>query len=150
MTAAVKMPEQDKNLQDKAPSAFKTISEVADELDVPAHVLRFWEQKFPHISPLKRRGGRRYYRPEDVDAIRAVKKLLYDEGYTIKGAVKHFSKNRAARKLEADPVPKSAEVTPIRPQAAVPAPAKPGVSKDALKDVLGNLKEIKTLLKNAA
>jgi DNA-binding transcriptional MerR regulator len=69
----------------KSATAFRTISEVADELDVPQHVLRFWETKFPQIRPLKRGGGRRYYRPEDVELLRKVAKLLYQEGYTIKG-----------------------------------------------------------------
>ena len=69
----------------KSATAFRTISEVADELDVPQHVLRFWETKFPQIRPLKRGGGRRYYRPEDVELLRRVAKLLYQEGYTIKG-----------------------------------------------------------------
>ena len=69
----------------KSASAFRTISEVAEELDVPAHVLRFWETKFPNIKPMKRGGGRRYYRPEDVDLLRRIRALLYAEGYTIKG-----------------------------------------------------------------
>lgn len=72
----------------KAAGAFRTISEVADELDVAQHVLRFWESKFPQVRPLKRGGGRRYYRPEDVDLLRRIRSLLYDEGYTIKGAQK--------------------------------------------------------------
>jgi DNA-binding transcriptional MerR regulator len=69
----------------KAPDAFRTISEVAEELDLPQHVLRFWESRFPHIKPLKRGGGRRYYRPEDVDLLRGIRRLLYSDGYTIKG-----------------------------------------------------------------
>jgi len=70
---------------EKSASAFRTISEVATELDVPQHVLRFWETKFSQVRPLKRGGGRRYYRPEDVELLRAIRKLLYEEGYTIKG-----------------------------------------------------------------
>jgi DNA-binding transcriptional MerR regulator len=70
---------------DKAPDAFRTISEVADELDVPQHVLRFWESRFPQIRPMKRAGGRRYYRPDDVDLLRGIRHLLYGEGYTIRG-----------------------------------------------------------------
>jgi DNA-binding transcriptional MerR regulator len=70
---------------EKSPSAFRTISEVAEELDVPQHVLRFWETKFPQVRPLQRGGGRRYYRPEDVDMLRRIRSLLYQEGYTIKG-----------------------------------------------------------------
>ena len=72
----------------KSESAFRTISEVADELDVPQHVLRFWESKFPQVKPLKRGGGRRYYRPEDVVLLRRIRDLLYSEGYTIKGVQK--------------------------------------------------------------
>ncbi len=70
----------------KSAGAFRTIGEVATELGVPRHVLRFWESKFSQIRPMKRGGGRRYYRPEDIDLIRAIRRLLYDEGYTIKGA----------------------------------------------------------------
>ncbi len=73
---------------DKAPEAFRTISEVAEELDVPKHVLRFWEGKFAQLKPMKRGGGRRYYRPEDVALLRGIRVLLYDNGYTIKGVQK--------------------------------------------------------------
>jgi DNA-binding transcriptional MerR regulator len=72
----------------KSEAAFRTISEVADELDVPQHVLRFWEGKFPQVKPLKRGGGRRYYRPDDVALLRRIRDLLYSEGYTIKGVQK--------------------------------------------------------------
>lgn len=70
---------------DKAPDAFRTISEVADDLDVPQHVLRFWETRFNQIKPMKRSGGRRYYRPDDVNLLRGIRRLLYGEGYTIRG-----------------------------------------------------------------
>jgi DNA-binding transcriptional MerR regulator len=70
---------------DKAPDAFRTISEVADDLDIPQHVLRFWETRFVQIRPMKRSGGRRYYRPDDVDLLRGIRRLLYGEGYTIRG-----------------------------------------------------------------
>jgi DNA-binding transcriptional MerR regulator len=70
---------------EKAPDAFRTISEVAEDLDVPQHVLRFWESRFPQIKPMKRAGGRRYYRPDDVDLLRGIKHLLYGVGYTIRG-----------------------------------------------------------------
>ena len=73
---------------EKSATAFRTISEVADDLEVPQHVLRFWETKFPQIRPMKRGGGRRYYRPEDVDLLRAIRDLLYEQGYTIKGVQK--------------------------------------------------------------
>src|ERR1700688_2600370 len=69
----------------KAPDAFRTISEVADDLDVPQHVLRFWESRFHEIKPMKRGGGRRYYRPDDIDLLRGIRHLLYGEGYTIRG-----------------------------------------------------------------
>src|SRR5271167_660698 len=69
----------------KAPNAFRTISEVADDLHIPQHVLRFWETKFPQVKPLKRGGGRRYYRPDDIALLRRISDLLYTQGYTIKG-----------------------------------------------------------------
>ena len=72
-------------MDNKAPDAFRTISEVADELDLPQHVLRFWETRFSQIRPMKRGGGRRYYRPDDVDLLRGIRHLLYGEGYTIRG-----------------------------------------------------------------
>lgn len=72
-------------MDDKAPGAFRTISEVADELDLPQHVLRFWESRFNEIKPMKRGGGRRYYRPDDIDLLRGIRHLLYGEGYTIRG-----------------------------------------------------------------
>jgi len=73
---------------EKSAEAFRTISEVADELKVPKHVLRFWESKFTQIKPMKRGGGRRYYRPEDVELLRGIRRLLHEEGYTIKGVQK--------------------------------------------------------------
>jgi len=74
--------------REKSPEAFRTISEVAVDLDVPQHVLRFWESRFSQIRPIKRAGGRRYYRPEDIDLLRGIRALLYREGFTIKGAQK--------------------------------------------------------------
>ena len=73
---------------EKAPDAFRTISEVSETLDVPQHVLRFWEAKFTQIKPLKRAGGRRYYRPDDIDLLKGIRALLYGEGFTIKGVQK--------------------------------------------------------------
>ncbi len=78
-------PENGRAKPKKAPSAFRTISEVADELHIPQHVLRFWETKFPQVKPLKRGGGRRYYRPDDIALLRRISDLLYIQGYTIKG-----------------------------------------------------------------
>src|SRR5512144_1013514 len=84
----VSAPEVSSRAIFKGPAAFRTIAEVASELDLPAHVLRFWESKFPQIKPLKRRGGRRYYRPEDIDLLRHIRTLLYTDGYTIRGVQK--------------------------------------------------------------
>jgi DNA-binding transcriptional MerR regulator len=78
---------------DKAPDAFRTISEVADDLDIPQHVLRFWETRFTQIKPMKRSGGRRYYRPDDVDLLRGIRRLLYGEGYTIRGVQRILKEN---------------------------------------------------------
>ena len=85
---------------DKDADAFRTISEVGEELDLPQHVLRFWETRFPQIRPVKRGGGRRYYRPEDCDLLRGIKHLLYGEGYTIKG-VQRILKEEGARTVQA-------------------------------------------------
>lgn len=79
---------------EKSAQAFRTISEVATELDVPQHVLRFWESKFSQVRPLKRGGGRRYYRPEDIDLLRRIRSLLYDDGYTIKGVQRLLKEGR--------------------------------------------------------
>lgn len=92
---------------EKSASAFRTISEVADELEVPQHVLRFWETKFPQVRPLKRGGGRRYYRPEDVELLRQIRSLLYHEGYTIKGVqrlMREGSLKERVDALEADTI----------------------------------------------
>ncbi|HYD32376.1 MAG TPA: MerR family transcriptional regulator [Azospirillaceae bacterium] len=87
----------------KSATAFRTISEVSTELDVPQHVLRFWETKFPQVRPLKRGGGRRYYRPEDVELLRRIQRLLYKEGYTIKGVQRLLRETRGG-KVEERPV----------------------------------------------
>ena len=79
---------------EKSAQAFRTISEVATELDVPQHVLRFWESKFSQVRPLKRGGGRRYYRPEDIDLLRRIRTLLYEDGYTIKGVQRLLKEGR--------------------------------------------------------
>jgi DNA-binding transcriptional MerR regulator len=84
---------------DKGPDAFRTISEVAAELAVPQHVLRFWESRFPQIRPLKRAGGRRFYRPPDIDLLRRIRTLLYDEGYTIKG-VQRLIKDKGGKAFD--------------------------------------------------
>ena len=82
---------------DKSADAFRTISEAAEELDLPQHVLRFWETRFPQIKPMKRGGGRRYYRPEDVELLAALRHLLYSEGYTIKGVQRILKQQHGAR-----------------------------------------------------
>ena len=84
----------------KAPDAFRTISEVADDLDLPQHVLRFWETRFRDIKPMKRGGGRRYYRPDDVDLLRGIRHLLYGEGYTIRG-VQRILREQGVKFVEA-------------------------------------------------
>ena len=83
---------------DKAPDAFRTISEVADDLDIPQHVLRFWETRFAQIRPMKRGGGRRYYRPEDIALLRGIRELLYEQGFTISGARNRLDESSGRRK----------------------------------------------------
>jgi len=99
----------------KSADAFRTISEVAGDLEVPQHVLRFWETRFQQIKPLKRAGGRRYYRPEDIELLRRIRELLYKHGYTIKG-VQRLLKDNGLIEIPAAPAP-------IAPLAAAPAPA---------------------------
>lgn len=132
----------------KSSAAFRTISEVADELDVAQHVLRFWESKFPQVRPLKRGGGRRYYRPEDVEILRQIRSLLYEEGYTIKGAQKLLRSRRGGRagaeKLDSPPGPSM----PPRPVAG-PAPTPPDLVLDRqrrLRGLRAELVEIRSLL----
>lgn len=100
----------------KGPDAFRTISEAADELGVPQHVLRFWETKFSFIRPMKRAGGRRFYRRQDIDVLRNVRRLLHDEGYTIKGVQKLY-KEHGMRRL-AGGADAAAPATPPRSFAA--------------------------------
>ncbi len=103
---------------DKGPDAFRTISEVAESMDLPQHVLRFWETRFPQIKPLKRGGGRRYYRPDDVDLLRAIKRFLYDEGYTIKGVQKMLKEQGAASLSRAAVAPETPRPAPATPPSA--------------------------------
>jgi DNA-binding transcriptional MerR regulator len=105
----------------KSATAFRTISEVSAELDVPQHVLRFWETKFPQIRPLKRGGGRRYYRPEDVELLRRIQSLLYKEGYTIKGVQRLLREARggAAAEVEEEGVhPPDEQAQPVHGEGA--------------------------------
>jgi len=97
----------------KGPEAFRTISEAAEELQVPQHVLRFWETKFAFIRPMKRAGGRRFYRPQDIAVLQGVRRLLHEEGYTIKGVQRLHREQGVARLVAAG----QGEVTP--PEAAV-------------------------------
>lgn len=103
----------------KAPTAFRTISEVAEDLNIPQHVLRFWETKFPQLKPLKRGGGRRYYRPEDIALLRRIGDLLYTQGYTIKGVQRLLREGgldapeQAERESEVESMPEAAP--PLEP-----------------------------------
>ena len=117
----------------KSPEAFRTISEAADEIGVPQHVLRFWETKFSFIRPMKRAGGRRFYRPQDIQVLRGVRVLLHEEGNTIKG-VQRLHKEQGVRRLaaagageretEAKPAESGVvETFPLFPEAPEPAPA---------------------------
>ncbi len=129
----------------KAAAAFRTISEVASELEVPSHVLRFWETKFSQVRPLKRGWGRRYYRPEDVDLLRRIRALLYEDGYTIKGVQKLLREGAAK--------------PPVPPAAAAPGEAVGGgpravdgggldaATRDELRAVLGELEALRALLR---
>ncbi|WP_322096660.1 MerR family transcriptional regulator [Pelagibius sp.] len=126
----------------KSASAFRTISEVSEELDVPQHVLRFWEGKFSQVRPLKRGGGRRYYRPEDIALLRRIRDLLYSEGYTIKGVQKLLREGRVKDDGQAgEPV-----------ASEVPAPAAASDDRDRsreIEEIIAELTELSDLLKGA-
>ena len=150
---------------EKSPDAFRTISEAADELDLPQHVLRFWETRFSTIKPLKRGGGRRYYRPEDVLLLKGIRHLLYDQGFTIKG-VQKILKDQGARHVAAignggavealaPPVGNEevAEANGFEPEDT-PLQSANGTSlsessRDRLNGVLRDLLEMKRLLERA-
>ena len=117
----------------KSASAFRTISEVADELKVQQHVLRFWESKFSHVKPVKRGGGRRYYRPEDVELLKNIHHLLYSEGYTIKGVQKLLQSTRG--NLGA----RVAETAPESPSAV-------SQNREELEQMLDELKSLRALI----
>jgi DNA-binding transcriptional MerR regulator len=108
---------------DKSPEAFRTISEVADALDVPPHVLRFWETRFTQVKPVKRGGGRRYYRPEDVRLLRGIRGLLYDDGMTIKGVQKILREKGVRHVIGLGTL--SEPEAPADAAAAAPEPAAP-------------------------
>jgi DNA-binding transcriptional MerR regulator len=141
----------------KSPTAFRTISEVAADLEVPQHVLRFWESKFQQIRPLKRGGGRRYYRPEDIVLIGNIKDLLYNQGFTIRGVQKLLKENSrfpSARSMVPDPqLPASmAAAIPFASVQPQPKPAPQGLSPEKrgeLQAVLGELKALRELLRQS-
>ncbi len=129
----------------KSSAAFRTISEVAGELELPQHVLRFWESKFAQVRPLKRGGGRRYYRPEDVDLLRRIRELLYTERYTIKGVQKLLRDGRG--KLPAGIVPAGPMTAGGSMAERRDAPAVPPANKRAeIKTALQELKALRDLL----
>ena len=163
---------------EKSPDAFRTISEAAEELDLPQHVLRFWETRFSTIKPLKRGGGRRYYRPEDVLLLKGIRHLLYEQGFTIKGVQKILKENGArhvaaiasgeavnfaqAMPVELDATDDDladdqvltddgADLDDAEPIAALPAP-RPALSveaRDRLTAVLRDLLDCKRMLERA-
>ena len=124
----------------KSADAFRTISEVADELEVPQHVLRFWESKFPQVKPLKRAGGRRYYRPDDVVLLRRIRNCLYDQGYTIKGVQKLLREGA----LKSDDPPRAPP-----PNAATPRVVKSENLRSELLQIRSELVALRDLLKKA-
>ena len=138
----------------KSPDAFRTISEVAQELELPQHVLRFWETRFNQIKPMKRGGGRRYYRPDDVELLKGIRHLLYSEGYTIKGVqrilkeqgnrfVAAVASGGAVLAVEDDVAHK--EAVPVSQVKAQPRPAS-GDDRSKLQGALTELLECKRLL----
>ena len=123
----------------KAADALRTIAEVSAELDLPAHVLRFWETKFPELRPVKRAGGRRYYRPRDVDLLRRIKALLHGQGFTIRGA----------RKAIRGAAPEPAEPEPTVVEAERPTPRIDRVTRRALDELVGELEVARGMLLQA-
>ncbi|MGA8711698.1 MAG: MerR family transcriptional regulator [Roseiarcus sp.] len=159
---------------EKSPEAFRTIREVAEAMALPQHVLRFWETRFPQIRPLKRAGGRRYYRPDDVERLRLIKRLLYDEGYTIKGVQRLFKEQGAQALMngsfdarptldaaalnefvlssEPDSAPDAAASAERRQTATAPGrggSSRPGLAPDdlaALRDSLEHIRQAERIL----
>jgi DNA-binding transcriptional MerR regulator len=127
----------------KGPEAFRTISEAADELHVPQHVLRFWETKFAFIRPMKRAGGRRFYRPSDIAVLRGVRRLLHDEGYTIKGVQRLHREEGLRRLVSAGGETGSA---PAPAERASASPSAPPANRDSLYDALRDLETAKQRL----
>lgn len=137
----------------KSAAAFRTISEVATDLGVPSHVLRFWETKFSQVRPLKRGGGRRYYRPEDIALLRNIRSLLYDDGYTIRGVQKLLREGGPKvllddASLSKEPPTKQAPLA--KPMAESPATKQatlPATTRGVLTDVLRVLEELREILR---
>lgn len=132
----------------KSDAAFRTISEVAKELDLPQHVLRFWETRFSQLKPLKRGGGRRYYRPEDMQFLRRIRDLLYMDGYTIKGVQKLLRESGGIRAFVEDT--KSDSTAPANAEPAVTPPGRTSptgtTTDDTLRPVIVSaLSELRTL-----
>jgi len=126
----------------KTNTAFRTIGEVAAELGLPQHVLRFWEGKFSYIKPHKRRGGHRYYRPADIDTLKEIKVLLYDKGYTIKGAQKHLDQVRKKK-----PAQEQTDQEQPNMFSAIEEEGKlPSNSSERIRKVLNELHEIRDLI----
>jgi DNA-binding transcriptional MerR regulator len=135
----------------KSPAAFRTISEVAGDLDVPQHVLRFWESKFPQIRPLKRGGGRRYYRPEDVVLLRRIRQCLYQEGYTIKG-VQRLLRDGALKIGAAKPLvlAPANDVAPVAAESEEARAARlEGEARASLEEIRDELVELRAALRRA-
>ena len=136
----------------KSDSAFRTISEAAKELGLQQHVLRFWESKFPQIQPLKRAGGRRYYRPEDIDFLGDIRSLLHDQGFTIKGVQKLLDQNKGKLPSEISVTAHEGEqgaVASITNTNSADDANGPTVDKAALRSVLGELQELQGILRTS-
>jgi DNA-binding transcriptional MerR regulator len=127
-----------RNRTRKSAAAFRTISEVASELDVPQYVLRFWETKFTQVRPVKRGGGRRYYRPEDVDLLRRIRNLLYTEGYTIRGVQRLLRDGPGSAKK---PAPAQAA-----PSVKPAGPSLPDTARAELRGLLDELQSLRGLI----
>jgi DNA-binding transcriptional MerR regulator len=121
----------------KEAGAFLTIGELAEQLQLEQHVLRYWESKFPQIQPLKRAGGRRYYRPEDVEIIRQIQSMLYKDGYTIRGAQKALEGGAESELLDAPETPSHQTITPTV-----------HVSKTKIQQLLNQLQEMRRLIRS--
>jgi DNA-binding transcriptional MerR regulator len=137
----------------KSPSAFRTIAEVATELALPQHVLRFWETKFPQIKPLKRRGGRRYYRPDDIELLRRIKRLLHEDGFTIRGAQKYLRENSVVVRSPSTPHRVVENSEPLQSDVAAIEPDTVSAGRhlvDETRAVIAELEDLRRLLRTGA